>query len=54
MNDSIDNFSILHKVQYIRLLDLPVNLNSNPAEPFFIKAALDYDKYELNNVIPFD
>lgn len=54
VTDSIDTFDTNYKVQYIRLLDLPVNLNDNPAEPFFIKANLDYDKYELPNVIPFE
>lgn len=54
VTDSIDNFEAFYKVQHIRLTDLPINLSDNSAEPFFIKTALDYDKYELPTVLPFD
>lgn len=51
--DSNDNFETFNKIQYLRIIKSPVNLNDSLAEPFFIKKALDYDKYELPTVLPF-
>lgn len=54
VTDSIDTFDAFYKVQHIKLLDLPIELNDNPASPFFIKASLDFDKYELPTILPFE
>lgn len=45
VTESMNTFDTFYKVQHIKLVDLPIELNDNPASPFFIKTSLDYDKY---------
>lgn len=44
MSHLINNVNTLYKVQYIRLINYPININSNPEEPFFVQPLMDYDK----------
>lgn len=53
MSHLINNVDALYKVQYIKVMGYPINVNSNPEEPFFVQPLMDYDKYELPTVLPF-